>query len=1172
MRNNLTWLHISDIHFNPRTEWRESTARKGLLKYLKTEFERDPSLVPDLIFCTGDIAYGETTRTPITDQYEQAKVFIDDLRDTCKGKKDSFPIDHLFVVPGNHDVNRASINSDAQETLTRWAGESSKYVNTVNSRVEERPREFTDAMLRLKEYENFVNHYLPHQTDDKGRLVYSKAVVIDDIKVGVAGLNSAWSCAGAQDDRTLWMGAEHQLNAVHQVLEESNIRIGLVHHPMDWLNLADREVFKKRASTDFDFLLHGHEHSAWVAPLETYTTFAAGAVGAVDNEEFGINIVKLNLEEGKGTVFLYNRKAGQNEWTIAPVPSHAPRGEWPINLPKRVLNWATSRIAPSILPAASGPIEPMVLRPMRSRFVHLYGRDSLLDEAATKLKKAPFLLLFGMRGNGKTEMIKKLADLNPLAEKRSIRIVANASTTAEDIYRQVGSALGETAETPLPPVGNIDEIAAIIKNRFPNPQPAWVWVDRAHMLLNKSGFKSTKVHNLFLGLQSALGSHWNWVFELRERPPEGFLHSIANECEVEGLNKTSLRQCLLDAAPRGHEEKWNCKTHEWKAMYQWLGGGQGEHAHPHATQLLIEVAIGLEQTPLEVLTRHRNHLVEQIENLLLNDLYHNVLNDSEQQMLAALSLYRTAIPHDHVDELEGLLKIPGAWDGLDRRCLLSPSDDHANYYLHNFIAAWLRTRQLGYAGDGEDDDAGFEDSTSLKEQQKGRDYHAAIASCWLKELKLQRRITNLNITRALEAFHHIVASGDPHSVRDIAVDLLHTNLEWAKKRMKNLCDDLFNTKAPNLNLLAALQFRAVLDPKDHQVQRFLGETYQKEEGKKSKNALDCFEKACELRRDFPPYWANLGNALIAKGRDGAIDFLSRLELLELDHPEAINQHVRSIKAICLTMTNDPEEARILRMTQINAGTSNPAFYNDEAKVRVANGDIVGALKMLNLAEERGFVNDYTKSIRANILQDTDPEAARIIRMMQIDANSTNPTFYNNEAKARMADGNVVGALEMLNLAEKRGYTDDYTKSIRANVLQATDPEAANIIRMEEIDANTSNPTFYNDEAKARMANNDVFGALEVLTLAEERGYADDYTKSIQANALQATDPEAAKTIRMTEINAGTSNSALYNDEAKARLAEGDVNGALEVLNLAEERGYTDDYSKSIRARATNYQP
>ena len=57
-------------------EWRDSAARHSLLDYLRWTFEAHPSLVPDLVFCTGDIAYGHAVDARLADQYKQAAEFF----------------------------------------------------------------------------------------------------------------------------------------------------------------------------------------------------------------------------------------------------------------------------------------------------------------------------------------------------------------------------------------------------------------------------------------------------------------------------------------------------------------------------------------------------------------------------------------------------------------------------------------------------------------------------------------------------------------------------------------------------------------------------------------------------------------------------------------------------------------------------------------------------------------------------------------------------------------------------------------------------------------------------------------------------------------------------------------------------------------------------------------
>ena len=336
MCKKLTWLHISDIHFHSKTEWRDNIARDSLINYLYNEFNRDNSLRPDLIFCTGDIAYGETESSPLETQYGQAMLFFDKLLDVCGRNGSPLSKKRLFIVPGNHDINRENINLDAQFTLRHWAESSNKYVNTISQRFNDRTKEFTDIIKRLNEYAKFVSDYVPHHLDQEGRHCYTHIVDIDGLNIGIAGFNSAWTCAGPEDDRMLWLAAEWQFNTAKKHLDRSDVRIGLIHHPTDWLNANDREIATRRISTDFHFWLHGHSHNTWVTPESNHITIAAGAVGAQASEEFGINLVHLDLPSGNGKVYLHQHKASGTSWTIAPVEMHAPQGCWPFELPSNL--------------------------------------------------------------------------------------------------------------------------------------------------------------------------------------------------------------------------------------------------------------------------------------------------------------------------------------------------------------------------------------------------------------------------------------------------------------------------------------------------------------------------------------------------------------------------------------------------------------------------------------------------------------------------------------------------------------------------------------------------------------------------------------------------------------------------------------------------------------------
>lgn len=333
MQNSLTWLHLSDIHFRPKTEWRDSPVRKRLIEYLRAMIAADEKMRPDFIFCTGDIAFGESSTAPLGDQYEQAKNFFDLLLAACGQHDVPLAKERLFVVPGNHDVNRKQINADAQSNLIQKAEEADKHVDTINQRFEDRNFEFKDAIKRLDEYGKFVEEYLPHQHDANGRHQFNCKVAFGDLTIGVSGFNSSWSCAGPEDDRNIWLAANWQFGNAYEELSGADIKIGLMHHPVDWLNVVDRDAATRGIAADFNFWLHGHSHNAWVVAVQSHVTVAAGAVGAATSDEFGINLVRIDRLSQSGIVYLHSKKAGASGWTIAPVATHAPKGEWPFPLP-----------------------------------------------------------------------------------------------------------------------------------------------------------------------------------------------------------------------------------------------------------------------------------------------------------------------------------------------------------------------------------------------------------------------------------------------------------------------------------------------------------------------------------------------------------------------------------------------------------------------------------------------------------------------------------------------------------------------------------------------------------------------------------------------------------------------------------------------------------------------
>src|SRR4030088_1314290 len=94
LRVSITWLHISDFHVKSGDPYDRDVVLGALVKSA-AEYRRS-GRSPDLIFATGDIAYSGKPQ-----EYELAGKFFDDLLSAV-----GLPKNRLFVIPGNHDVDR----------------------------------------------------------------------------------------------------------------------------------------------------------------------------------------------------------------------------------------------------------------------------------------------------------------------------------------------------------------------------------------------------------------------------------------------------------------------------------------------------------------------------------------------------------------------------------------------------------------------------------------------------------------------------------------------------------------------------------------------------------------------------------------------------------------------------------------------------------------------------------------------------------------------------------------------------------------------------------------------------------------------------------------------------------------------------------------------------------
>ncbi len=319
----ITWLHISDLHMcGPMTGWDANR----ILASLKDDFKKlqdQHQLCPDLIFVTGDIAYGEIPGYPIEEQFQEAGTLLEEIRESFSP---SIPIDNVFIVPGNHDVNRDSVTPDQTDWLDRQTD-----LNRIFDLVRSHNIQWRRYMERLEEYCSFLNNFgYTHLLGNPHYLMFNSIRTISGLKVGIAGFNSAWSSCRNSEKGKLWLAGKWQLETLLQKIKKTDVSIALMHHPFNWLVDKEDPEFGRLLENHFNFFLHGHEHLGWVEQKPHHTRIAASSCYDRTGKDNGYNIVRLDTNNKKCDIWLrcYDRQG--DGWVHRPISRYAENGIWSI--------------------------------------------------------------------------------------------------------------------------------------------------------------------------------------------------------------------------------------------------------------------------------------------------------------------------------------------------------------------------------------------------------------------------------------------------------------------------------------------------------------------------------------------------------------------------------------------------------------------------------------------------------------------------------------------------------------------------------------------------------------------------------------------------------------------------------------------------------------------------
>ena len=303
-------LHVSDIHFRDPLCQTEQDPELYFRDALVSHAAQQASQLGDVdaILVTGDVAF-----KGIQEEFEAAATWLERLADKvgCNKRR-------IYVVPGNHDVNRCQFDEDedARNTVAviASAGGNEAREKELTAQLEAGDDRLFTAVADFNQFAaKYDCQFYP------GRLCWSTPLRIDHRTiVKLYGLNSTLvsGIAGTDHKGELFMGAL-QLNVSRT---PGTVNLVMAHHPPEWM--SDQDDIESRLLGAPNIVLFGHRHVQKVRrDVDGPIVVSAGSVNP-DRRESGwepaYNFLELSPVDKDGkrsvevTVFQFHWQSDPN--------------------------------------------------------------------------------------------------------------------------------------------------------------------------------------------------------------------------------------------------------------------------------------------------------------------------------------------------------------------------------------------------------------------------------------------------------------------------------------------------------------------------------------------------------------------------------------------------------------------------------------------------------------------------------------------------------------------------------------------------------------------------------------------------------------------------------------------------------------------------------------------
>lgn len=434
----IRYLHLSDLHFkgdsrkSQAEKFNRDIVSKAGLHFIKNLDAADKI---DFIVITGDLAHGGGKK-----EYGVVMTFCEELLKVLNLGKN-----RLFLVPGNHDVDR---NKVLGSHINRYY--NFKTQDEITELIKD-PDMFPTIMRKFSGYNSYANKIMGWDAyKNSSAYCYHKSLLLqkdnEKIEINMLGLNSALFAGYDDDDKQkLALGFVQIEKILSGVSSEAAFTMAFFHHPFECFH-SEEEVIKNLLMKEADIILTGHLHKTGNMCISNQAGKAlivrAGAFFETRQSKNSFNIVNINAKTGRGDIQFYKYLYEQHLWKIdTDINPEGIGGKFPFKIimrgmkpstigvqkpliiPKTYSSWIVSQYGLADLGNLKGTggfaIKlPVIFIPLYAKVPTSLGYDE--SDIEELIAKHGALVVEGEAGSGKTTLFKhvayQLATGNPVFE------------------------------------------------------------------------------------------------------------------------------------------------------------------------------------------------------------------------------------------------------------------------------------------------------------------------------------------------------------------------------------------------------------------------------------------------------------------------------------------------------------------------------------------------------------------------------------------------------------------------------------------------------------------------------------------------------------------------------------------------------------------------------------